>query len=74
MGGTIVHRCPGCGGLLNRAHRVGYGAKCRTNGCPVQKVYLNKAGDIVEVLYSTEARVAPIAGDQLRIMSQVVLG
>ena len=73
MGGIIVHRCPGCGGLLNRAHRVGYGAKCRTNGCPVQKVYLNKAGDIIEVLYSTEPVRAPVAPDQLRVMEAVAL-
>jgi len=73
MGGTIVHRCPGCGGVLNRAHRVGYGAKCRTNGCPVQKVHHDRKGNIVEILYSTEAIGAPVAPDQLRVMEAVAL-
>ena len=73
MGKTIVHRCPGCGGPLNMAHRMGYGAKCRTDGCPVQKVYHDEAGNILYILYSTEAKSAPIALDQLRIMNEVMI-
>ena len=73
MGGIIVHRCPGCGGPLNRPHRLGYGAKCRTDGCPVQKVHHDEAGNIVWILYSTEPVGAPVAPDQLRVMEMVNL-
>ncbi len=72
MGKTIAHRCPGCGGLLNMAQRMGYGAKCRKDSCPVQKVYIDKDGKIVDILYSTEPKSAPIALDQLRIMNEVM--
>lgn len=71
MGKTIAHRCPGCGGLLNMAHRMGYGAKCRKDGCPVQKVYLDEDGNIIEILYSTAPRFAPLDLDQARIMAEV---
>lgn len=71
MGKTIGHRCPGCGIPLNMAHRMGYGAKCRTNGCSVQKVYHDKAGNIIKILYSTEPVGAPVATDQLKVMEMV---
>jgi len=50
---------------------MGYGAKCRMDGCPVQKVYLDKDGNIVDVLYSTEPRFAPLDLNQVRIMAEV---
>lgn len=73
MGKNIAQRCPGCGVVLNMAHRRGHGAKCRTDGCPVQKVFLDKEGNIVEVLYSTEPVGTPIDADQLRVMEVVGL-
>lgn len=73
MGKNIAHRCPGCGGLLNMAHRRGGGAKCRADGCPVQKVYLDEEGNIVDVLYSTEPVGTPVDPDQLRVMEVVGL-
>lgn len=73
MGKTIAQRCPGCGGLLNMAHRRGGGAKCRTDGCPVQKVYFDNDGNIVDVLYSTEVSSAPLSVDQLMVMEVVAL-
>lgn len=71
MGKTIAHGCPGCGSLLNMAHRMGKGAKCRTPGCPAQKVFFDKEGNIVEVIYSSEPKSAPIGMEQLRIMAEV---
>ena len=71
MGRTIDKKCPGCGGPLNRAQRWGYGAKCRTSGCPAQKIYIDKNGKIIGILYSTEPKSAPIGLDQLKIMNKV---
>lgn len=73
MGKTISHRCPGCGGPLNMAHRIGSGAKCRKSGCPVQKVGHDAEGNILWIMYSTEAKSAPIAPDQLRVMEAVAI-
>lgn len=73
MGKTIAHRCPGCLGPLNMAHRLGGGAKCRTSGCPVQKVGHDAAGNILWIMYSSEPKSAPIAPDQLRVMEMVAL-
>ena len=71
MGRNILKRCPGCGEALNMATSRGKGAKCRTNGCCVQKVFIDEEGNIVDVLYSTEPVGAPVAPDQLRVMAEV---
>lgn len=70
MGKFIKRLCTECGGHLTQQKRnKGYG--CSTNGCPVQKVFLDKEGKIVEVLYSSEPKSAPIGVEQLRIMAEV---
>lgn len=74
MGKTLSSlRCPGCIGPLTMAHRPGGGAKCRKSGCPVTKVGHDAAGNIIWILYSSEAKSAPISPDQLRIMNEVII-
>lgn len=73
MGRTLDTKCPGCGGPLTRAHRIGYGAKCRTDGCPAQKIYIDEKRNIIGILFSTEPKSSPISLDELRIMNEVII-
>lgn len=71
MSRTSIYLCPGCGGPLSIATRRGGGSKCRRDGCPVQKVWYDSNGDVLDVLYSSEAKAAPLMADQLRVMAEV---
>ena len=53
MGKNLKHRCPECGEILSQATKGGKGYKCRTDGCDVQKVFLDREGRLLQVVRSS---------------------
>ncbi len=70
MGKFIKRLCPECGGSLSTQRR-NRGHSCRTNGCPIQKVFFDKSGKIVRIVFSSEPKEAPIDLEEVRIMAEL---
>lgn len=72
MGKFIKRVCTECGGPLS-VQRRGRGHSCRTDGCPIQKLFFDKDGNVIKILFSSEPKSAPMATDQVRIMAEVMI-
>lgn len=70
MGKFIKNFCIECGGPLS-VQRRNRGHSCRTDGCPIQKLFFDKDGKVIRIVFSSEPKEAPLDLEQVRIMAEV---
>ena len=63
--------CTDCGGRLKVAYRRGYGYRCQTEDCDVQKIYTDEEGNIIKIIRSTSPTDSPLA--QVQFSKDLVL-